>query len=69
MAEGLGNTSDASAGLAGCDSFHFTVFPPLVWLMWRARPDLEIPVLVEKVPDIGAPRRAATKKMLAVTEH
>eukprot|EP00969_Alexandrium_andersonii_P224483 9914407-Alexandrium_andersonii.AAC.1 len=37
--------------------------------MRRARPDLEVHVLVENVPDIGEPHRAAMKKMLAVTEH
>eukprot|EP00969_Alexandrium_andersonii_P253787 11217011-Alexandrium_andersonii.AAC.1 len=62
MAEGLGKKTDASAGLAGRDSFNFTVFPPLIWLMRRATPDLEIHALVENVPDIGEPRRAAMKK-------
>eukprot|EP00969_Alexandrium_andersonii_P041444 1817173-Alexandrium_andersonii.AAC.1 len=45
------------------------VSPPLIWLMRRARPYLEIHVLVENTPDIGELRRAAMKKMLAVTEH
>eukprot|EP00969_Alexandrium_andersonii_P200621 8863014-Alexandrium_andersonii.AAC.1 len=44
-------------------------FPPLIWLMRRARPDLEVHVLVENVPDIGEPHRAAMKNMLAVTKH
>eukprot|EP00969_Alexandrium_andersonii_P126124 5575646-Alexandrium_andersonii.AAC.1 len=37
--------------------------------MRRARPDLEVHVLIENVPDIGEPHRAVMKKMLAVTEH
>eukprot|EP00969_Alexandrium_andersonii_P117482 5197345-Alexandrium_andersonii.AAC.1 len=37
--------------------------------MRRARPDPEVHVLVENVPDIGEPHRAAVKKMLAATEH
>eukprot|EP00969_Alexandrium_andersonii_P301861 13343528-Alexandrium_andersonii.AAC.1 len=69
MAEGLDKKSGASAGLAGRDSFNFMVFPPLICLMRRARPDLEVHALVENVPDIGEPRTAATKKVLAVTEH
>eukprot|EP00969_Alexandrium_andersonii_P093774 4143210-Alexandrium_andersonii.AAC.1 len=44
-------------------------FPPLIWLMRRARPDLEAHVLVENVPDAGEPRRAAVEKTLAVAEH
>eukprot|EP00969_Alexandrium_andersonii_P156038 6898764-Alexandrium_andersonii.AAC.1 len=62
MAEGLGKKADNPAGLTGRDSFNFMAFPPLTWLMRRARPDLEARVLVENVPDIGEPRRAATKK-------
>eukprot|EP00969_Alexandrium_andersonii_P293304 12964288-Alexandrium_andersonii.AAC.1 len=69
MADGLGKKADTSAGLAGRDSFNFMVFPPLIWLMRWARPDLKVHVLVENVPDIGEPRRAAMKKMLAVAEH
>eukprot|EP00969_Alexandrium_andersonii_P186068 8221101-Alexandrium_andersonii.AAC.1 len=64
MAEWLGKKSAASVGLAGQHSFNCMVFPALIWLLRRARPDLEI-----HVPDIGEPRRAATKKMLAVAEH
>eukprot|EP00969_Alexandrium_andersonii_P236868 10456521-Alexandrium_andersonii.AAC.1 len=37
--------------------------------MRQARPDLEIHALAENVPDIGEPRRAAKKQMLAVTEN
>eukprot|EP00969_Alexandrium_andersonii_P256355 11333141-Alexandrium_andersonii.AAC.1 len=69
MAEGLGKKPGASAGLAGRDSFNFVVFPPLIWLMRPARPDLEVHVLVENVPDIGKPHRAAAKTMLDVAEH
>eukprot|EP00969_Alexandrium_andersonii_P150096 6637090-Alexandrium_andersonii.AAC.1 len=45
------------------------VFPLRISLMRRARPDLEVHVLVENVPDIGEPHRAAMKKTLAVSEH
>eukprot|EP00969_Alexandrium_andersonii_P015880 694881-Alexandrium_andersonii.AAC.1 len=69
MAEGLGKKADTSAGLAGRGAFNFMAPPPLIWLMRRARPDLEAHVLVESVPDVGEPHRAAMKKMLAVTEH
>eukprot|EP00969_Alexandrium_andersonii_P181723 8030602-Alexandrium_andersonii.AAC.1 len=70
MAEGLDKKADASAGLAGRDPFNFMAFPLLIWLMRRARPDLEAHVLVDNVPDIDEPHRAAMKKkMLAVTEH
>eukprot|EP00969_Alexandrium_andersonii_P342978 15160694-Alexandrium_andersonii.AAC.1 len=62
MAKGLDKKADASAGLAGRNSSNFTVSPPLIWLMRRARPDLEVRVLVEDVPDIGEPHRPATKK-------
>eukprot|EP00969_Alexandrium_andersonii_P269644 11917875-Alexandrium_andersonii.AAC.1 len=73
MAEGLDKKAnqkvDTAAGLTGKDSFNLMAFPLLIWLMRRARPDLEVHVLVENVPDIGEPHRAAMKKMLAVTEH
>eukprot|EP00969_Alexandrium_andersonii_P278325 12303276-Alexandrium_andersonii.AAC.1 len=69
MADGLGKKADTSAGLTGQGSFNFMAFPLMIWLMRRARPDLEAHVIVENAPDIGEPHRAATKKMLAVTEH
>eukprot|EP00969_Alexandrium_andersonii_P067891 2995383-Alexandrium_andersonii.AAC.1 len=69
MAEGLDKKAGASAGLAGEDSFNCTVLSPLIWLLKKARLDLDICLLVENVPDIGEPRRAATKKVLAVAEH
>eukprot|EP00969_Alexandrium_andersonii_P181322 8011510-Alexandrium_andersonii.AAC.1 len=69
MAEGLDKKADNSAGLTGRDSFNFMAVPPLIWLMRRTRPDLEVHVLVANVPDVGEPHWAAMKKMLAVTEH
>eukprot|EP00969_Alexandrium_andersonii_P032736 1429312-Alexandrium_andersonii.AAC.1 len=69
MAEGPDKKSAASVGLAGRDSFNLMAFPTLIWLLRRARPGLEIHVLVENVPDIGEPRWAVMKKMLAVAEH
>eukprot|EP00969_Alexandrium_andersonii_P048699 2136202-Alexandrium_andersonii.AAC.1 len=69
MAGGLdkkaGKKEDTSAGRTGKDSFNSMAFPLLIWLMRRARPDLEARVLVENAPDIGEPHRAAMKKMLA----
>eukprot|EP00969_Alexandrium_andersonii_P296479 13101422-Alexandrium_andersonii.AAC.1 len=62
MAEGLGHKPAASVGFAVKGPFNFAVFPPLIWLLKRARPDLEIHALAGNVPEIGEPRRAAMNK-------
>eukprot|EP00969_Alexandrium_andersonii_P013990 609991-Alexandrium_andersonii.AAC.1 len=57
MAGGLGKKAECSVGLAGRDPYSFMAFPLVVWLMRRARPDLEVHVLLEeRAGHRGAPQ-------------
>eukprot|EP00969_Alexandrium_andersonii_P205007 9059114-Alexandrium_andersonii.AAC.1 len=54
-------------GLAGRGSVHLMVLPALLWLLRRARPDVDIQFMLENSPEIAEPHRTVIKTCLLYT--
>eukprot|EP00969_Alexandrium_andersonii_P308346 13629260-Alexandrium_andersonii.AAC.1 len=51
-------------GLAGRDSIHLMVLPAVLWLLRRARPDVDVQFMLEDAPEIAEPHREVIKTIL-----
>eukprot|EP00969_Alexandrium_andersonii_P058532 2580072-Alexandrium_andersonii.AAC.1 len=60
---------EGRVGLAGRGSVHLMELPAVLWLLRRARPDVDVQFMLANPPDIAEPHRAVIKTILGVAEN